>query len=694
MSFLLSDPITVLSGVGPARAKSFEKLGITTIGDLLSWYPRDYEDRRTTVTIQSAEPGTSVCIPAMVASQPRLARLRAGLELLKVKAVDDTGVLELTFFNQGYLKNSLSVGKTYVFYGKVEQSGGRKSMTNPVFEREDAAGQITGAIVPIYPLTAGISNKQLSGSVRRALAQGVRFPEDPLPEKIRRLYGLMDAEVACRWIHCPSDMEQVEAARRRLIFEELFFLSVGLCRLKSRRSTSAAPKITGDLSEYLKLLPFPLTGAQRRAAQECAADLARGIPMNRLVQGDVGSGKTVVAAAAVYLTALSGYQSAFMAPTEILAEQHYRTLSTLLEPAHIRVALLTGSTRAKEKRDILERLQLGMIDLLIGTHALITDAVEFRRLGLVITDEQHRFGVRQRAALASKSQDWHPHVLVMSATPIPRTLALLIYGDLDVSIIDELPPGRQPVDTFRVHSDKRQRMYGFVRKQVEEGHQVYIVCPAVEEAAPDTPWEAPGGLELKSVTEYCRELQTKIFPDLRVDFVHGKMKPAEKERVMASFAAGNLDILVATTVIEVGVDVPNANLMIVENAERFGLSQLHQLRGRVGRGSAKSYCVLVSDASNEEAVQRLKVLCSSNDGFKISEEDLKLRGPGDFFGARQHGLPQLKVADLAGDTRVLKDAQEAARQLLAQDPELADPRHLPIRQKVLTLFDENPDIFN
>ncbi len=692
MPFAPSDPITALPGIGPARAGSLEKLGLDTVGGLLSWFPRNYEDRRRAATIRDAEPGAAVCIAAMVASQPHPVRIRAGLELMKVKAVDDTGVLELTFFNQSYLKKSLAVGESYIFYGTVEQTGSRKSMTNPVFEPEAAAGQFTGTIVPIYPLTAGISNKLLAGCIRRVLEAGVAIPEEPLPEAVRREYGLVGLETAYRWIHCPSCPEQIEAARHRLIFEELFFLSIGLSRLKGRRDHARGPVCgRGSLEEYMACLPFSLTGAQRRAAEECAANLRSGTPMNRLIQGDVGSGKTVVAAAAVYLAARSGYQSALMAPTEILAEQHYRTLSSLLEPAGIRVSLLTGSTRAKERRELDERLRLGMVDLLIGTHALISDSVAFSALGLVITDEQHRFGVRQRAALTGKGL--HPHVLVMSATPIPRTLALIIYGDLDISVIDELPPGRQPVDTFRVHSDKRRRMYGFVRKQVEEGHQVYIVCPAVEETSEAGP-AAWAGQELKSVTELYRELQGHVFPDLRVDFVHGKMKPAHKERVMAAFAAGEVDILVSTTVIEVGVDVPNATLMIVENAERFGLSQLHQLRGRVGRGSAKSYCVLVSDAKNEEAIRRFQVLCTSNDGFRISEEDLKLRGPGDFFGSRQHGLPQLKVADLAGDTRVLKEAQDAARQILAGDPELEQAEHGLIRQKVLALFEDNPDIFN
>ncbi|MCD8144587.1 MAG: ATP-dependent DNA helicase RecG [Oscillospiraceae bacterium] len=691
MSFLPEEPVTALPGIGPARAEKLAGLGLTTVGDLLTWYPRDYEDRTRYSTIAGAEPGASVCIPAMVATQPYTAHIRKGLDLVKVKAVDDLGVLEITFFNQSYLRTALHVGETYVFFGRTEGEGRRKRMTNPAFEPQ-GVGHVTGRIVPIYPLTEGISNNLLTDSIRRALPEpGTALP-DPLPDSLRAEHELIDLATAYRWIHAPESWEQLEAARRRLVFEELFFLSIGLCRLKGRRDRAQGPVCRGGrLEDYLTYLPFSFTAAQRRAAEDCARDLASGVPMNRLIQGDVGSGKTAVAAAAVYLTAKSGYQSALMAPTEILAEQHFRTLSELLEPAGIRVALLTGSTRVRARRDLNERLALGMVDLLIGTHALISEQVTIPDLGLVITDEQHRFGVNQRAALTAKGE--HPHVLVMSATPIPRTLALMIYGDLDVSVIDELPPGRQPVETFRVHTDKRQRMYGFVRKQVEEGHQVYIVCPSVEET-PEQEAQLPGAPELQSVTEYAKTLQTKVFPDLRVDYVHGKMKPKAKEAVMAAFAAGELDILVSTTVIEVGVDVANATLMIVENAERFGLSQLHQLRGRVGRGSAKSWCVLVSDARGETAQTRLKALCSTNDGFLIAEEDLKLRGPGDFFGSRQHGLPQLKVADLAGDTRVLQEAQQAARELLARDPDLEEPENRPVKARVIALFEDSPDIFN
>ena len=451
------------------------------------------------------------------------------------------------------------------------------------------------------------------------------------------------------------------------------------------------------MEEFLSCLPFPLTGAQRRVMGEITGDMASGRPMNRLVQGDVGSGKTVVAAYAAWLAAGAGYQSALMAPTEVLAEQHYRSLSALLEPAGVRVGLLTGSLTPAGKRKVRQALAAGEIDLIIGTHALLSHGVEFARLGLMVADEQHRFGVAQRAALAAKGDS--PHVLVMSATPIPRTLALIIYGDLDVSVIDELPPGRTPVETYVVREDKRARMYNFVRRLAGEGRQVYIICPAVEENAEgrmqNAEWEGDGpALDLKAVTTYAKKLQTEVFPDLRVDFLHGKMKPREKEAVMAAFAAGETQVLVSTTVIEVGVDVPNAALIIIENAERFGLSQLHQLRGRVGRGKHQSYCVLITDTRSAEAMQRLRTLASTTDGFKISEEDLKLRGPGDFFGSRQHGLPQMKLADLAGDMRLLSEAQESARRLLMADPTLSQPENRPVLERVRTLFSDTPDIFN
>ena len=570
-------------------------------------------------------------------------------------------------------------------------------MVNPIFERVGRQN-FTGCIVPVYPLTAGITNHLLCTLTQQAVTACAKDMPETLPRGVRLDHELAQAEFSYRNIHFPESFEALELARRRLTFEELFYLSAGLAMLKERRGDVLGCAIPPrPMEEFLARLPFPLTGAQRRVMEEISRDMVSGRPMNRLVQGDVGSGKTVVAAYAAWLAAGAGYQSALMAPTEVLAEQHFRSLSALLEPAGVRVGLLTGSLTPAGKKKVRQALAAGEIDLIIGTHALLSQGVEFARLGLMVADEQHRFGVAQRAALAAKGDS--PHVLVMSATPIPRTLALIIYGDLDVSVIDELPPGRTPVETYVVREDKRERMYNFVRRLVGEGRQVYIICPAVEENAEGTmqnaEWEGDGPvLDLKAVTTYAKQLQTEVFPDLRVDFLHGKMKPKEKESVMAAFAAGETQVLVSTTVIEVGVDVPNAALIIIENAERFGLSQLHQLRGRVGRGKHQSYCVLITNTRSVEAMQRLRTLASTTDGFKISEEDLKLRGPGDFFGSRQHGLPQMKLADLAGDMRLLSEAQASARRLLMADPTLSQPENRPVLERVRTLFADTPDIFN
>ena len=701
MGLTLQDGVQALPGIGEARARGLGKLGLSTVEDLLRYFPRDYEDRRTRTAIRQAPEGQPVCVAAMVADTPRVSYIRKGLELTKVRAVDASGAMDVTFFNQSYVKNALIPGETYIFYGAVTGFGQRRQMNNPVFEPEDRA-RFTGRIMPVYPLTAGISNNRLAGLTLRCVEECAGDMPEILPAPVRRDHALAAAEFSYRNIHFPADENALDLARRRLIFEELFCLSCGLSLLRARRDLGEGPVFrVQDLEPFYALPPFRLTGAQKKAIAEAAADCASGRPMNRLVQGDVGSGKTMVAAACCFLAWRSGWQSALMAPTEILAEQHFRTLSSLLAPAGMRLGLLTGSMRPGEKRRLRAALAAGEIDLLIGTHALLSEWVDFARLGLVVTDEQHRFGVAQRAALAAKGGAGEggarlsPHVLVMSATPIPRTLALIIYGDLDVSVIDQLPPGRTPVETFLVGEDKRQRMYGFVRKQVELGRQVYIVCPAVEDApAEEAPGEAPGFADLKAVTAYARELREHIFPDLRVGFVHGKLKPRDKEAAMAAFAAGETQVLVSTTVIEVGVDVPNAALMVVENADRFGLSQLHQLRGRVGRGKHQSYCVLVTANRNPETRARLKVLTDTTDGFRIAEEDLKLRGPGDFFGRRQHGLPQLRIADLAGDTRVLKEAQEAAQTLLSRDPGLERPEHAPLREQVARLFREQADIFN
>ncbi len=688
MEVMLNTPVSNFPGIGPARAQKLARLGIATAGDLLRYFPRDYEDRRSRSSIIRAPEGEPVCIQAMVAETPRLSRVRRGLDLVKVKAVDHSGMLNITYFNQSYLKDALRPGEEYIFFGMVEASGRTKQMTNPVTEPV-GKNTVTGCILPRYPLTAGISNNLLASLTRKAVQGCAHLVDEALPETVLREYELAQSDFSYKNIHFPENFELLELARRRLIFEELFYLSAGLALLKERRSGAHGPACPCEsLSEFLDLLPFSPTEAQRRVMEECRQDMAGGRPMNRLVQGDVGSGKTAVAAAAAWVAIHNGLQAALMAPTEILARQHAQSLSKLLAPGGIRVGLLIGSMTPAQKKDIRKQLKSGELQLVVGTHALLSGGVEFARLGLVIADEQHRFGVNQRAALTAKGE--RPHVLVMSATPIPRTLALIVYGDLDVSVIDQLPPGRMPVETFVVGEDKRQRMYGFVRKLVAEGRQVYMVCPAVE----DNPegWEDLP--DLKAVTSYAEELSKQVFPDLRVGFVHGKLKAREKEAVMGAFSAGELDVLVSTTVIEVGVDVPNAALMIVENAERFGLSQLHQLRGRVGRGTHKSYCVLVTSSRSQVSRTRLKAMTDTTDGFKIAEEDLKLRGPGDFFGNRQHGLPQLRIADLAGDMRLLSQAQEAARRLLARDPELTGPEHRMVRQRIQDLFAQQADIFN
>ena len=681
----LDTDIRYIKGVGEQRAKSMAKLGITTLYNLVCYFPRAYEDRTLIKPISMLIPGETACVRAMAAAAPRLSHIRKGLDLVKVRVVDEGGTLDLTFFNQSFVKDQIKPGESYVFYGKVGGKPRRLEMLNPVFERENT-NVVTGRIIPVYRLTAGISQNVLANAVRQGLwACGDTLP-DYLPPDVRETYKLAQARYAYENIHFPASLEALEIARRRLIFEELFVIAAAMSVLRRGRSVKKGRGLeSADISEYYNVLPFELTGAQKRAVTEAVSDMQNDTPMNRLVQGDVGSGKTVVAAACCWYAWKSGCQSAFMAPTEILAEQHFRSLSELMEPLGIRVGLLTGSMTVKQKRTVTSALSLGEIDVVIGTHALISDAVEFFDLALVITDEQHRFGVNQRAALGQKGDA--PHMLVMSATPIPRTLALIIYGDLDVSIIDELPPGRRKVDTYTVGEKHRERTYNFIRKLVGEGRQVYIVCPMVEES--ETADE-----DLKSAQEYAEKLKNEVFPDLRIALVHGRMKGKEKERVMTSFSAGEIDVLVATTVIEVGVDVPNAALMVVENADRFGLSQLHQLRGRVGRGAHQSYCILFEGAGGEVARERLKIMRETNDGFKISEEDLKLRGPGDFFGSRQHGLPELRVANLASDMQVLAKAQNAAHEVLAQDPKLGKPENKALGARIDQLFELSAKALN
>ena len=680
----LNTDVRTIKGIGEKKAQALNKLGVFSLYDLVSFFPRKYEDRSTYKPIAMCLDGENVCIRALVADTPRLVRIRRGMELVKFRAVDESGSVDITYFNQNYVKDNIARGDSLCFYGKMELNGTRRSMANPVYEREGSEKGVTGRIVPVYRLAAGLNQRTMLHAVRQGLdACGEQLPE-ALPESVRERMRLVQARYAYENIHFPADFGALELARRRLIFEELFVLACALGDMRRKRVNDDGLKLPkADLEEFWASLPFSPTGAQRRAAEQALKDMSSGRVMSRLVQGDVGSGKTLVAASLIWSVARAGYLSAFMAPTEILAEQHFATFSRLLAPFGLRIGKLTGSMTAKEKRLVKEALQKHELDLVVGTHALFSEDVSYTDLGLVVTDEQHRFGVNQRSALIGKGQ--RPHVLVMSATPIPRTLALILYGDLDVSIIDEMPPGRQKVDTFVVDESYRARLNGFIRKLSGEGRQVFVVCPMVEENE-----ELAG---LKSAEEHAKEL-TQTFPELRVACVHGKMKAKDKDAVMASFVAGETDILVATTVIEVGVDVPNAALMIVENAERFGLSQLHQLRGRVGRGQHKSWCILVSENDSPEVKARLDIMHRTNDGFKNSEEDLRLRGPGDFFGSRQHGLPEMHVADLGADVNVLQQAQEEARRLLESDPELRMPEHAALRERVETLFAKNASGFN
>ena len=673
----LTTDVRYVKGIGEQRAKALQKLRIRTLRDLISYFPKAYDDRRTYKKIKDLEEGETACVEAMAAAAPTLSRVRRGLELVKLRAVDETGTLDVTFFNQVYMKDNLKAGETYTFFGRAEAAGRRRSMTNPLVEREGSR-VMTGRIMPVYPLTAGISQLTLVKAVEQGLAACRDLLPDPLPDQVRRDHQLCHIGYAYDQIHFPASEEELAIARRRLVFEELFLLAIGLKRLRRRREAlQCAPWERLGLEDFYGALPFALTGAQRRAIGEIVSDLSAGRPMNRLVQGDVGSGKTMVAAAAMVCAARSGRQAALMAPTEILAEQHHRGLAPLLEGLGISCALLTGGMPARARRAVLAGLESGETQVVIGTHALISAGVAYRRLGLVVTDEQHRFGVKQRETLSLRGGD--PHVLVMSATPIPRTLAMILYGDLDISVIDELPAKRLPIKNCVVGIQYRPTAYRFIEKQIAQGRQAYVICPMVEESE---------GLEGENVLDYAKRLQEALPREIRISPLHGKMKPKEKTGIMERFARHELDVLVSTTVIEVGVDVPNATVMMVENAERFGLAQLHQLRGRVGRGEHQSYCIFVQGGPDEEIKKRLEILNHSNDGFHIAAEDLKLRGPGDLFGIRQSGMMDLRIGDIYKDSDVLRQASQAAQEMLGADPYLERPEYKGIREKVEAAFKE------
>ncbi|MBQ7549167.1 MAG: ATP-dependent DNA helicase RecG [Clostridia bacterium] len=662
--------IRFLKGVGEKRAGILAKLGIFTVGDLLRFYPRDYLDWRKITPIFEAPVGEVCCIKAIVNHKPHGVKIRKGMTIYKTVVTDGSGLMDITIFNSKYTAESLEAGREYLFYGKIEDNYRRRQMSSPMVAPV-AGGE---RLVPVYRQSAGINSKYIEKLIKQAYIQGNDYFTECLPASLREKLCLMDVNRAVHEMHFPTDEDMLSEARRRLIFEELFIFRIGLMLLKGNRKETTPVKIERDLTEeFFSLLPFTPTGAQRRAVRESMEQMLSQTTMNRLLQGDVGSGKTAVAAALIYTAAGNGYQSAFMAPTEILARQHYNTCVRLFKDTDIKIELLTGSVTAANKRKIKERLRSGETGLIIGTHALIQDDVEFNSLGLVITDEQHRFGVKHRGALGSKGD--RPHTLVMSATPIPRTLALMIYGDLDISVLDELPPGRQQTDTFVIDSSKRARAFNYVRKHLDAGRQGYIVCPLVEEDES----------ELASAKNYAENLSRGFFGNYRVGLLHGKMKASEKDDVMSRFVSGETQLLVATTVIEVGVDVPNAVIMVIENAERFGLSQLHQLRGRVGRGDEKATCILITDARGENARRRMNIMKSTTDGFKIADADLKMRGPGDFFGSRQHGLPEMKIA-MFTDTPLLNEANKFATQTVENDPQLAAPENRGLRSAVAELF--------
>ena len=651
MAISLDTSIQYLTGVGPKRAALYQKLDIHTVRDLLYYFPRSYIDLTAPCDIAAMPLFEQCAVRARVVAKSAPQYIRRGMTLFRVKVADDSGSMVITFFNAKYAVEALKYDTEYIFYGRSGGTLTRREMASPSIYPAD----LPNALIPVYPLTQGLSSKMVGANIAQALQLLGEELDDPIPAFIRQEYHLCHLQFALRNIHLPTDRESAEIARRRLIFEELLMLALSLRSVRDDTYTQTS-YVCGkaDLQPFFDQLPFTLTGAQQRAIDQVRQDLAKNTPMNRLVQGDVGSGKTMVAAAASYIAFQNHYMSALMAPTEILAQQHYHGLSRLLEPLGMRLGLLCGSMTAKEKRDIKERIALGMVDLVIGTHALISKDVDLPNLALVVTDEQHRFGVRQRASLSEKSN--HPHTLVMSATPIPRTLALMIYGDLDVSSIDELPPNRQPVKTYVISSKIKERAYNFLKDHLDRGLQGYIVCPLVE-AMETTP------ANLQNAEEYDDKLARGPFQNYRVGVLHGKMRAKDREAIMQQFASGEIQLLVSTTVIEVGVDVPNAVIMMVENAERFGLSQLHQLRGRVGRGSVQSYCILISDTQNPDTKQRLQVLHQTNDGFKVAEYDLKARGPGDFLGKRQHGLPQLKIADLSSSMDTMEQVQQAAQQI-------------------------------
>ena len=666
------ESIKNLYGVGPERAKIFEKKGIKTVEELLYYFPRAYEDRTHFCDIRDAKDGEFVSISATVYSPVREARIRKNFAVYSMTVFDESGQIKVLWYNNRFVKGAFKTGDTVLFYGKVNARGRQKELENPVYEKSGKQ-RFIGRIVPIYPLSAKLTQKMVASVMEEAIKSAGVLTEY-IPNSVRQKYGICEINYAMKNIHFPESFYDYQAARKRFVFEELLLLRLALLkrRVNNEKQLRTPFKDTKCVKEFIKTLPYTLTNAQKRVLAEIMSDFSENTAMNRLLEGDVGSGKTVIAAAGMYVAYKNGFQSVIMAPTEILAFQHFESFSRFFEGMGIKIALLTKSTKNKAK--MYEKIKNGDYDIVVGTNAVISDKVIYNNLGLVVTDEQHRFGVCQRARLSEKGEN--PHSLIMTATPIPRTLSLILYGDLDISVLDELPPGRKPVLTYAVGEDMRGRVYAFVGKNVREGMQAYIVCPLIEESEDE---------DLKNVKSIYESLKVK-FPDFEIGLMHGKMKADEKDRIVQAFLDGDINILVSTTVIEVGVNVPNSNIMVIENAERFGLATLHQLRGRVGRGGEQAYCIMISDSDSELTKKRMKTMCASNDGFYISEQDLKLRGPGDFFGTRQHGLPEMKIANLAHDTDILKLANDAAEDIAENKTEISAEEAKKLSEKVASII--------
>jgi len=678
--------IQYVKGVGPKKAKLLNKIGIRTVEDIIYYFPRTYEDRREIKKISALEDGEKANLRVVVCGNPKIYRPRRNMSIIKIPVKDDTGIMNLTWFNQDYIVNNIRVGEIINVVGKIKKYGNQIEMQNPAYEKKAEVGKKTGRIIPIYQLTDGLTNNELIKIVENTLDTYLDDLIDILPTDIINELNLFSFKEAILNIHFPKDRLSYKKAKERLVFEELLLLQLGLFIIKrSNIANTEGIVFSKDdkTQELIESLPYNLTSAQIRVFNEIAKDMESPKQMNRLVQGDVGSGKTIIAVLSMLKAYSSGYQSVMMAPTEILAAQHYENIKGLLQKFQIKCELLTSNVTGKKRTDILKRIETGEVDIIIGTHAVLQDNVNFYKLGLAITDEQHRFGVRQRATLSQKGRN--PDILVMTATPIPRTLALIMYGDLEVSIIDELPPGRKKIKTYVITSNMKKRAYSFIKEQVKKGRQAYIVCPLVEESET---------ISAQSASELYKKLKDGVFSDLNLGLLHGQMKSSEKDIIMTKFKNKEIDVLVSTTVIEVGVNVPNANIMLIENAERFGLAQLHQLRGRVGRGEYQSYCILVNESKSKVSKERMRILEQTEDGFLIAEKDLQIRGPGEFFGTRQHGLPELRIANLFTDIKILKLSQEIAFRILEEDPNLISKNNKLIKERILNLFNKESQLIS